>query len=278
MSGRTDLDRDIRSAVASDGARLEYEVAGSGPPLVMLHGFLTGRRSFSRQRPFLAERFRLIIPSGRGHDGSAAALPPGYGAGTSDVHDLNAVLDAEQVDRLSLLGHSSGGATAFAFACAQPHRVASTVLIEPTLLALLDPAERERNAGFFTEIAATAAKDGPAAALQEIMVSLGGDAWTNLTEDEKASRLAAFAPCAPLIGPHFCGLVDLAATEADVMALGPATLLLYGAVSFPFEAAIADRFRALRPDLQVVAIEGAGHNVHRDRPDIVNAMVAAFLT
>ena len=44
-----------------------------------------------------------------------------------------------------------------------------------------------------------------------------------------------------------------------------------------FEAIIADRFRALRPDLRVLSIENAAHNVHRDRADIVNAEVLAFL-
>jgi 2-succinyl-6-hydroxy-2,4-cyclohexadiene-1-carboxylate synthase len=269
---------EIRSVIAWDGARLEYEVAGSGPPLIMLHGFLSGRRAFSRQRPFLAERFRLIIPSGRGHDGSASRVPAEYGAGTSDVDDLNAVLAAEHIDRMSLLGHSSGGATAFVFACAHPDRIARAVLIEPTLLALLNPVEREQNAAFFAEIAETAEKDGPAVALHEVMSALGGEAWINLDADQKASRLTSLAPCAPLVGPHFRGLIDLAVTEADVKRLAAPTLLLYGAASYPFEAGIANRFRDLRPDLRVVTIDRAGHNVHRDRSDIVNPMVAAFLT
>jgi pimeloyl-ACP methyl ester carboxylesterase len=157
-----ELHGEIRSVIARDGARLEYEVAGSGPPLIMLHGFLSGRRAFSRQRPFLAERFRLIIPSGRGHDGSTNKVPAEYGAGMSDMDDLGTVLEAEHIDRISLLGHSSGGATAFVFACAHPDRVARVVLIEPTLLALLDPMEREQNAAFFAEISAIAEKDGPA--------------------------------------------------------------------------------------------------------------------
>jgi 2-succinyl-6-hydroxy-2,4-cyclohexadiene-1-carboxylate synthase len=278
MTVQPELHGEIRSILASDGARLEYEVVGSGPPLIMLHGFLSGRRAFSRQRPFLAERFRLITPSGRGHDGSASTVPAEYGAGTSDVDDLKAVLGAEHIDRLSLLGHSSGGATAFVFACAHPDRVARAVLLEPTLLALLDPVEREQNAAFFAEIAATAEKDGPAAALREVMSALGGDAWINLDADQKASRLAALSSCAPLVGPHFRGLADLVVTEPDVMRLAAPTLLLYGAASYPFEAGIARRFRDLRPDLQVVTIDGAGHNIHRDRSDIVNPMVAAFLT
>jgi hypothetical protein len=66
MSGRsTQRPGEVRSVCTADGARLEYEVVGSGPPLVMLHGILSGRASFSRQRAELAEHHRLILISAR---------------------------------------------------------------------------------------------------------------------------------------------------------------------------------------------------------------------
>jgi pimeloyl-ACP methyl ester carboxylesterase len=274
-------DNEVRSVRASDGARLDYEVAGQGPALVMLHGFLAGRRAFSRQQVVLTERFRLIMPSARGHDGGhdgcAASIPAAYGAGTSDVDDLNAVLAAEHIGEFRLLGHSSGGATAFAFARLHPDRVTRLIMIEPTLYRLLDPAAFDAEMAPVEAIIATAANDGPVAALRKTMDTLGGDAWASMEEARKAERLRALASCAPFVGPHFRGLLDFPVTAADVTALRPPALLLYGAASFPFEAAIAARFRASRPDLQVITIDGAGHNVHRDRADTVNQVVTAFL-
>jgi pimeloyl-ACP methyl ester carboxylesterase len=44
----------------------------------------------------------------------------------------------------------------------------------------------------------------------------------------------------------------------------PPALLLYGVGSFPFEQIISDRLRALRPDLRLITVHGAGHNVHGD--------------
>ncbi len=140
---------EVRSAQTFDGARLEYEVAGSGPSLVMLHGVLASRRTFSRQLAAFSERFRLIMLSARGHDGSEMKLPPNYGAGSSDVDDLRAVLEAENIDRVSLVGHSSGGATAFVFASRYPDRMARMVLIEPTLLGISLPAESEKVRSIF---------------------------------------------------------------------------------------------------------------------------------
>ncbi|MSP02751.1 MAG: alpha/beta hydrolase [Acetobacteraceae bacterium] len=268
---------EVRSVIAADGARLEYEVAGNGPPLVMLHGFLAGRWVFSRQRAALAERFCLILPSFRGHDGSDSTVPPGYGPGTSDVDDLNAILDAEHIDRLCLLGHSSGGATAFVFACRYPDRVLRTVLIEPTLYSLLDTVARNEVSAQMGPLVATAVRDGPAAALRDTMATIGGDAWNNLDPEKKETRLTAFASCAPMVGPHIQGLLDLQVSEADVTGFRPETLLVYGAASFPFEASIGERFVALRPESRIVTVEGAGHNVHRDRADILNPMVLSFL-
>jgi len=54
-------------------------------------------------------------------------------------------------------------------------------------------------------------------------------------------------------------------------------LLFNGTESAPFEGMIAEKFRILRPDAMSITIDGAGHNVHRDRPDIVNSAVLEFL-
>ena len=73
------------------------------------------------------------------------------------------------------------------------------------------------------------------------------------------------------------GLCELSTPAADVLRLPVPALLLYGENTFPFHAAIAARFRELRPDLRVLTLASAGHNVHRDQAEVVNAEIAAFL-
>jgi pimeloyl-ACP methyl ester carboxylesterase len=274
---QTQIAGEVRSVQASDGARLEYETLGNGPPLVALHGFAASRLTFSRQREPLAERHRLIMPSCRGHDGSDNRLPVNYGVGSSDVDDLCTILQAEHLDRVNLLAHSSGGATAFVFALRHPERVDRAVLIEPTLLGVLLPADRDRLIASLMPIVTAAEEEGPEAGLRAFVEIAAGPAWERLDAETQARRLQALASCAPLVGPHLSALFDLIVTEQDVRELCAPTLLFYGAESIPFEARIADRFRALRPDLSVVTVEKAGHNVHRDRADIVNAAVLSFL-
>jgi pimeloyl-ACP methyl ester carboxylesterase len=268
---------EVRWVRAADGARLEYEVVGDGPPLVMLHGLLASRFAFSRQRDEFANRYRLIMISARGHDGSNNRLPANYGLGTSDLDDLHAVLDAERVDRVRLFAHSSGGATAFVFACRSPERVVRQVLIEPTLLALVPPPDFARIVAENEALAAVGDTEGPVACMRAAIAFLAGEAWSRLDEATQAKRLQALATIAPMVGPHLRGLGQLVVTDTDVTNLRPPTLLFRGEDSFPFEAVIACRIRALRPDLRIVTVEKSGHNVHRDRPDIVNPVALAFL-
>ena len=60
--------------------------------------------------------------------------------------------------------------------------------------------------------------------------------------------------------------------------LKPSTLLIYGANSLWFEQFIAERFQQIRPDIKILTIENASHNVHRDQANTVNAEALAFLS
>ena len=114
----------------------------------------------------------------------------------------------------------------------------------------------------------------------------GTDAWFDceiagccLADERltKASRLQSLASIAPLVAPHFRGLLDLKISEQNMRDLPAATLLFYGGNSFLFERQIADRFARLRPDLGLHVIDGAEHNVHWDRSGLFNALALPFL-
>ena len=267
----------VRSVGARDGARLEYATAGSGPPLVLLHGIMAGRRAFSRQAPALAAHFRLVLPSARGHDGSASTMPADYGAGSSDVDDLLAVLAAEAIDETLVLAHSSGGATAAVLAARHPERVRRMLLIEPSLLSSITGPEAEALKQGVRDVVAAAPRVGPGPSLRASLDLVGGAAWARLDEGAKAARVQALAPVAPLCAPHWRSLLELPLSDDDIRQWRPPTLLAYGGASFPFERLIAEHLAALRPDLPLVRFATAGHNVHRDSAEAFNATALAFL-
>ncbi len=151
------------------------------------------------------------------------------------------------------------------------------VLIEPMLLALLPP-------GVFDSVAAAAAaiidlgdRQGGVAALDATFAYMGGDAWRGLDPAARSTRLAAIARMGPMVAPHWRALLDYVVTPGDLAALSPPTLLIYGEKSVEFEASLAACWRAYRADLPLIEVEGAGHNIHRERPDIVNPAIVDHL-
>src|SRR5918992_2035532 len=109
------------------GHRVGYGIAGSGPPLLLLHGIANSSETWERVAPLLGERFTVIAPDLLGH--GASASPPGdysLGAHASGARD---VVTALGHDRVTVVGHSLGGGIAMQFAYQFPERCERLVLV-----------------------------------------------------------------------------------------------------------------------------------------------------
>jgi pimeloyl-ACP methyl ester carboxylesterase len=104
-----------------NGVRLHVAEAGEGPPLVLLHGWPQHWWAWRHLIPALARTHRVIAPDLRGWGWSDA--PPGDYAKATFAADTLALLDAEGLDRISLIGHDWGGYAAFLLALEHPERV-----------------------------------------------------------------------------------------------------------------------------------------------------------
>jgi pimeloyl-ACP methyl ester carboxylesterase len=112
------------SAVVLDG-----EIAGQGPPVVLLHGLSATRRNVVQgSRALLRRGYRLIAYDARGHGASSPAPSYGY---PDLIEDLEAVLAELGIERMALVGSSMGAATAMAFALRHPERAVALVQITP---------------------------------------------------------------------------------------------------------------------------------------------------
>jgi pimeloyl-ACP methyl ester carboxylesterase len=109
------------------GRRVVYRIAGSGPPVVLVHGMLNSSSHWQSVALDLACEHTVIAPDLIGHGDSAA--PRGdysLGAHAASIRDL---LSALGVERATLVGHSLGGGVAMQFFYQFPGRVERLVLI-----------------------------------------------------------------------------------------------------------------------------------------------------
>jgi pimeloyl-ACP methyl ester carboxylesterase len=109
------------------GHRVIYHMAGSGPPVVLIHGMVNSSRHWRSVALGLADRYTVIAPDLIGHGDSAT--PRGdysLGAHATSIRDLLAVLG---VDRATIVGHSLGGGVAMQFFYQFPQRTERLVLV-----------------------------------------------------------------------------------------------------------------------------------------------------
>jgi len=111
-----------------NGTRLYYEVAGSGEPLVFVHGFTLDSRMWDDQFDVFAGRYRVIRYDARGFGRSA-----GVEGLFSTSEDLRALLTHLGVKQAHVVGLSMGGRYAIDFALSYPGMVKSVVAGDPGL-------------------------------------------------------------------------------------------------------------------------------------------------
>jgi pimeloyl-ACP methyl ester carboxylesterase len=136
------------AAVVSDGTRIEFEVTGDGPPLVLLHGFFGDRSTWHAAGyvDALAAQFRLVLVDLIGHGGSDASPDPGRYRMDAHAGDVVAVLDSLGIDQAAVWGASMGGRVGFHLMARFPERLAALVAGGAHACAIetdLDEAQRE---------------------------------------------------------------------------------------------------------------------------------------
>lgn len=114
-----------------NGIEMYYETAGSGPPLVLLHGFGGSGQDWNRVLDDYTKDYRVIVPDLRGHGRSTN--PTHQFTHRQAALDVYALLDQLGVRQFKAMGISTGGMTLIHMATQQPARVEAMVLIGATI-------------------------------------------------------------------------------------------------------------------------------------------------
>jgi len=128
---------DARTVDVAPGVALRTETAGTGTPVVLLHGFPQTRHMWRHVAADLAHDHRVVVPDLRGYGDSdkPAATSPDVYAKRTMAADVVALADALEIDRFALVGHDRGALVAFRAALDHPDRVSHLGILDvvPTL-------------------------------------------------------------------------------------------------------------------------------------------------
>ena len=266
------------------GHRVGYRLAGSGPPLVLLHGITSTSDAWRDVMPRLAERFTVVAPDLVGHGQSAK--PRGdysLGAYAAGVRDLLAVLGFE---RGTVVGHSFGGGIAMQFSYLFPEYVERMALISsgglgrevhPLLRAAVLPGSewvmpliaREWSVRAGGAIAAVAGRLGLEAGPDLAEFARG---YASLAEqDAREAFIHTMRACIDPDGQRVSALDRL--YLADQMP----TLIVWGAADPVIPVEHGRNAHQIVTKGRYVEIEGSGHWPMLDAPDRLVGELTAFI-
>jgi pimeloyl-ACP methyl ester carboxylesterase len=119
-----------------NGTTLHYVRGGTGPALILIHGFPQDWFEFRHVMPRLAKKFTVVVPDLRGI-GRSAVPRSGYDAATM-AEDIFQLIQQLKLERAYVVGHDIGGSVAYAFARLHPSTIRGVMILE-TPIAGLDP-------------------------------------------------------------------------------------------------------------------------------------------
>src|ERR1700726_3273134 len=113
-----------------DGVEIYYEVHGSGPTLLLTHGYSSTSQMWQGQIEALSDRHQLVLWDMRGHGRADYPDDPAAYSEASTVADMAALLDEVGARTAIIGGLSLGGYMSLAFYRAHPERVAALLIID----------------------------------------------------------------------------------------------------------------------------------------------------
>jgi 2-succinyl-6-hydroxy-2,4-cyclohexadiene-1-carboxylate synthase len=263
---------------AVNGIRLSVEVGGSGPPLVVLHGFTGSAEAWQRALPALQETFTTYAVEIVGHGRSDVPDDVEHYRLGRAVTDLVVLVDRLGLDRFSLLGYSMGGRLALHLALVASERIDALVL-ESAAPGISDPDERAERAR---------ADEKLARLIEERGVEAFVDVWERvplfasqraLPADVRGRQRAIRLSQRPQGLANSLRGMGAGAMEPVTGRLGEyrmPVLYVAGEIDTKY-VEIGRSMTAAMPDARCVVVPGAGHTVHLERPEEFTSAVTSFL-
>lgn len=254
------------------GVTIEYVEQGDTPgaiPMIFLHSIADSRRMFEPLMARLPASIRAIAPSQRGH-GDAGRPPTGYRP-EDFADDLEAFMNALELDAAVLVGGSSGGHIARRFAIDHPVRTNGLVFLGSPYRLDDKPGVREMWDATFSRLSDP---------IDPVMVREFGDQTIGSAVPREvfemliAENLKAAAHV--WVGTMRGLIEDRTVEELD--RIEAPTLILWGDQDPILSREDQEMMASRIPDAKLVVYPGGGHVFYLEDPESVAAELAAFAT
>lgn len=254
-----------------NGTRLYYEMAGSGHPLVLIHGFTLDTRMWDDQFEVFAARYQVLRYDLRGFGKSAVPTDTPY----PHPDDLPALMTHLGIEHAYIVGLSLGGAVAVDFAVTYPYATDALIPVDAALLGGYEWAVDAHWDRLFVLVKAleaglqaaktfwlqhplfAPAREQPAVAARLAEIVEGYSGWHLLNED-------------PGRGLEPPAVQRLATINAP-------TLIIIGERDVADFHRIADVLQERIPGAMKVVMPGVGHMANMEDPERFNETVLGFL-
>ena len=250
-----------------NGARIFYQVAGQGTPLLLIHGFPLSGQLYQGQLAGLSKYFTVITPDLRGFGKSLA--PDGNGSIQIYAQDMLALLDHLGVQSAVIGGHSMGGQITLEMYKEQPARFAGMLLIDTDPMAA-SFVEKGQWQGY--------REQGANAGVSSIVPIIEPQLLTGVTralDSAKSATMMNILAEASVNG--VLGGGQALATRPDYTGLlgsiAVPTLVVIGLEDPVYAFPISQMTKAAIPNAQLAVILGASHASIFERPELANQAI-----
>lgn len=250
-----------------DGARIFYQVKGSGTPLLLIHGFPLSGQLYQSQIDALSSQFQVITPDLRGFGKSTA--PDANASDAIYAHDMLALLDHLGIQQAIIGGHSMGGQITLEMYREAPERFSGMLLIDTNPMAA-SFVEKGEFAGY--------AKQAVNGGVSSIVPSFTPQLLTGLTRATSAAKTTTIEDIlaeASLNG--VLGGAQALSNRSDYTSLLPSiavpTLVLVGLDDPVYAFPISQMAQAAIPGAQLAVVVGAAHASILERPALANEAI-----
>jgi 2-hydroxy-6-oxonona-2,4-dienedioate hydrolase len=256
-------------------AKIYYEMAGEGIPIVMIHAGVADSRQWDNEFTAFAERYQVIRYDMRGY-GKSEPVDGEF----SHLSDLVALLDAVEIHGpLVIMGCSMGGGLAMDFALAFPSRVQALIMVGsgPSGLELDVPAPAK-----FAD-AEKAFEAGDLDLVAEIETQIWFDGMGRTPEQVNPTMRKLLLEMDRLALSHEAKKLGKRLPNAQTPAfdrlegLRIPVLVIVGAHDTPYILAAADYMTEKIPSAKKVIIKDGAHLPNMDQPDEFQGIVQDFL-